>query len=562
MANEISITIKSKDETSSGFAAAERGAEKVEDAFDELGTAAKEASDSMEKIGKSATNVGSSFDSMSGGVTRAGQSSAEASDKIGKAAERADELDTNSAKATSSLGALSSGFELIGNTGAAESLQKAALATDFFSGVGEAATLVMGNLRSAFSAMAGFITGPWGIAIAGAAIAITAIVIAFNAMGAESRRAAEHQREVIAAADELIGTLDEESGALTENTREWAYNRLVKNGWLSEAEAADIRIRDLVDAMLGEDDAIARVSAQLDVHKQKLLDDAAARGGSTEAMHNQQVATEGLINEVSKGSEQVDLAKQRWAEHEDAVRTDTEALNENTASLKELSDQIQSQTDPLFAFMKAQEDLTEAQRAYNKAVKESGKSSAEAQQKLADLGQAAITLSQKAGEAAGSFDGNFSPAARRMLQAAGLTKDQVNALERELREAKAAADRLDGTNARVTVSTNYTYTGRPPTGVGIPGYAHGGITGAASGRMSSGLTLVGEHGAELLDLPPGTNVHSNPDTERMLGHAANANGGPVINIYVAGSIRSDRDLVKLIRDEFVNGGFRGALSAA
>lgn len=35
-------------------------------------------------------------------------------------------------------------------------------------------------------------------------------------------------------------------------------------------------------------------------------------------------------------------------------------------------------------------------------------------------------------------------------------------------------------------------------------------------------------------------------------------GGSVTNVYVQGSIRSDKDLVKIIRDEAFNGGFRGA----
>ena len=45
---------------------------------------------------------------------------------------------------------------------------------------------------------------------------------------------------------------------------------------------------------------------------------------------------------------------------------------------------------------------------------------------------------------------------------------------------------------------------------------HGGITGAASGGMRSNLTMVGEHGRELVSLPTGSMVHSNPDTERMM----------------------------------------------
>ena len=58
----------------------------------------------------------------------------------------------------------------------------------------------------------------------------------------------------------------------------------------------------------------------------------------------------------------------------------------------------------------------------------------------------------------------------------------------------------------------------------IPGFAHGGISGAANGGLRSRLTMVGEHGRELLELPPGTRVHSNPDTERLM---AGGGGGGV-----------------------------------
>jgi hypothetical protein len=34
----------------------------------------------------------------------------------------------------------------------------------------------------------------------------------------------------------------------------------------------------------------------------------------------------------------------------------------------------------------------------------------------------------------------------------------------------------------------------------------------------------------------------------------------VVNVYVQGSIRSDRELVGIIRDEFINGGFRGVVN--
>lgn len=49
-----------------------------------------------------------------------------------------------------------------------------------------------------------------------------------------------------------------------------------------------------------------------------------------------------------------------------------------------------------------------------------------------------------------------------------------------------------------------------------PGKAAGGVIGAASGGSRSGWTLVGEHGPELAQLPAGSTVHSNPDTQRMM----------------------------------------------
>lgn len=88
--------------------------------------------------------------------------------------------------------------------------------------------------------------------------------------------------------------------------------------------------------------------------------------------------------------------------------------------------------------------------------------------------------------------------------------------------------------------------------------AHGGISGAASGGMRSGLTMVGERGRELVSLPAGSRVHPNNETEQMMAGAGAGPGGG-INVYVQGSIRSDRDLVALIRDEMLRGGFRGLL---
>lgn len=84
---------------------------------------------------------------------------------------------------------------------------------------------------------------------------------------------------------------------------------------------------------------------------------------------------------------------------------------------------------------------------------------------------------------------------------------------------------------------------------------------AASGGIRGGLTLVGENGAELIDLPAGSRVNSNEDSRRMMNSMGGGSSGPTVNVYVQGSIRSDRELISLIRDEILKGGFRGLVNA-
>lgn len=87
------------------------------------------------------------------------------------------------------------------------------------------------------------------------------------------------------------------------------------------------------------------------------------------------------------------------------------------------------------------------------------------------------------------------------------------------------------------------------------------IPALARGGVADGLSLVGELGPELVDFPPGSRVHSNRRTEAMLDRMAAEEGGtgrPVV-INVEGSIRSDQDLIALIRDELNEGGLRGAI---
>jgi len=72
---------------------------------------------------------------------------------------------------------------------------------------------------------------------------------------------------------------------------------------------------------------------------------------------------------------------------------------------------------------------------------------------------------------------------------------------------------------------------------GMTGHAKasGGVVGAFSGMVRGGRTLVGEYGPEVVDLPFGSTVHSNPDTERMLAQGGSSGTQTIQLEWVGGA---------------------------
>ena len=89
-------------------------------------------------------------------------------------------------------------------------------------------------------------------------------------------------------------------------------------------------------------------------------------------------------------------------------------------------------------------------------------------------------------------------------------------------------------------------------------FAHGGVVGggkatgglvgaAASGGIRQNMTLVGEQGPELVDLPAGSRVRSNPDTRRLF-RSSGGNGGPAQFIFKSSGRRADDLLLEILRE--------------
>lgn len=196
--------------------------------------------------------------------------------------------------------------------------------------------------------------------------------------------------------------------------------------------------------------------------------------------------------------------------------------SDTAKELEELAEEIKSQTDPAFNLIEKMGELEQAQLDYNEAVEKHGPKSKEAKQRVRELAEAALDMMKAAGDASGVIGGKLDPKMRALLRTAGLDSAAINNLERQLREAKSAAEALAG-NYRVNVNTHYRVSGTS-RGVapgdysrfsGVGGHAHGGIKGAANGATSSGMTWVGEQGPELAELPPGTRIHPAGQSRRM-----------------------------------------------
>lgn len=122
----------------------------------------------------------------------------------------------------------------------------------------------------------------------------------------------------------------------------------------------------------------------------------------------------------------------------------------------------------------------------------------------------------------------------------------ISDLEAKIASARRQLNNLNGKTAVTWVITNY-----EARKVGSHGSqlarAHGGVVGtAATGGVRNNMTLVGEAGPELVDLPAGSRVRSNPDTRRLMGDPGTA-GGSTLVLQSSGR-RVDDMLIEILRE--------------
>jgi hypothetical protein len=132
----------------------------------------------------------------------------------------------------------------------------------------------------------------------------------------------------------------------------------------------------------------------------------------------------------------------------------------------------------------------------------------------------------------------------------------IRDLERKIAKAERLIKSMNGRTA-----TSYVYTVYQDRYTSLDqrqrrhGLRTGGVVGsAATGGVRNHQTLVGEDGPEIVDLPAGSRVRSNPDTRRLMG-GSGGGSEPVRLMIDAGPSETSRLLLKLLRNAIrVEGG--------
>lgn len=108
----------------------------------------------------------------------------------------------------------------------------------------------MGLSNTASMALMGTIAGPWGAAIGGG------VGLLLDLAGGGAKASLDLQS--------LTDTLNQQTGAITANTRAYAAQTLEQDGVLKAAQDLGLSLSDVTSAALNDEEALARVNAQLD----------------------------------------------------------------------------------------------------------------------------------------------------------------------------------------------------------------------------------------------------------------------------------------------------------
>jgi hypothetical protein len=289
----------------------------------------------------------------------------------------------------------------------------------------------------------------------------------------------------------------------------------------------------------------------------RITEEAAAQGVSTERLKEAFPGyTDALVAAKNANTATAGAAKDLTAE-----------LEEQNESAEKAANNLLGQRGALRNLEAAYDGATAAAQENGATLNdgtEKGRANAEALDQIASAAGSAAGALEKAAVPQEEINATLAVARTRYIATAvamGMPIGQARRLAAQLIAIPKTVTTKVTTNTTQARNTLYALDSlitRVTRGRVIPVYASapnvresrasGGIVGHADGGgPRSGSVLVGESGPEIVDLPPGARVHSNPDSQRILsptGSGMGNNSAPLVIMLQIG----DRPLGELIVD--------------
>lgn len=252
-------------------------------------------------------------------------------------------------------------------------------------------------------------------------------------------------------------------------------------------------------------------------------------------------------NEDLKGSQ---AAQESWLT---TVRQSTAAAVDYAAGIREMASAQLAAENTAIGFEEAlDETATAARRAKGgiDANTEAGRTNRTQLLRLASATMAHVESLRRTNAPANAVTGAMNRGRTAFIAAA----TAMGASKKEAERLATALFRLDGINVSPTVNVRVLGASRIAKVENqlarLGAFDHGGIVGAAdSGGIRNGLTLVGERGPELVDLPAGSRVTPHAQTrDVMAGGGQSSSPAPIILEVHGGMGDLERAVVKFIVD--------------
>lgn len=376
-----------------------------------------------------------------------------------------------------------------------------------------------------------------------------ALTVAAGVYGVFAQKNQEAQQRV----EDFTEAVKLDNGVIGANTRETVANALAKAHLLDAARKAGVGLDDLVSAALGEDDALTRVNAALDIADQGYRNVANATEEQIKQYNDAASASAQIRRELGGYNTEVQKAVTEAQNLSDAVGDGTTALHNNTNSvltntgaLKANIDKMNARADAILkqrsdhrGFEAAVDDATAALKKNGKTLNENtekGRANQEALdgiaqkgrdwvQSLEDQGASSDRVNAAQKEARTNFIktatamGMGATEAARLATKLGLTKDAATKSKDKLRDLQTQADKLNGKKITFSVSASMNKSADEIV-YSVQGGGRMKFTAKALGGYAPpGLVLRGEGGPELTYETRPTYTYTAQQTRQILAGA-------------------------------------------